>query len=138
MDAARVALAMTLLVGSVAIGQTAPPPAVPQGSPVAPSTLKLVPTSPTAADAALQALQTRPPLLVLDLEARGGGVPEAQAATINVVRGLRDLDVFQVLSADDVRQLLALFRSDKGDGDAVVAHAPGPADAVDVIFRIKR
>jgi hypothetical protein len=53
----------------------------------------------------------RPPLLVLDLEARGGGVPEAQAATINVLRGLRDLDVFQVLSADDVRQLLALERT---------------------------
>jgi len=49
--------------------------------------------------------------LVLDLEARGGGVPEAQAATISVVRGLRDLDVFQVLSADDVRQLLALERT---------------------------
>jgi PEGA domain len=65
----------------------------------------------TAADAALQAVQARPPLLVLDLEARGGGVPEAQAATINVVRGLRDLDVFQVLSADDVRQLLALERT---------------------------
>jgi hypothetical protein len=65
----------------------------------------------TAADAATQATQARPPLLVLDLEPRGGGGPEAQAATINVVRGLRDLDVFQVLSADDVRQLLALERT---------------------------
>jgi hypothetical protein len=48
---------------------------------------------------AAQTLQTWPPLLVLDLEARGGGVPEARAATINVVRGRRDLDVFQVLSS---------------------------------------
>jgi TolB-like protein len=109
-DAVRVALAVTLLAGGVAVGQTPPAAAVkpppPQAAP-APVTTK----STTAADAAVQATQTRPPLLVLDLEARGGGVPEAQAATINVVRGLRDLDVFQVLSADDVRQLLALERT---------------------------
>jgi len=104
-DAVRVALAVTLLLASAAAGQTSrtsPPPSPPQTMPL-PGT--------TAADAALQAVQARPPLLVLDLEARGGGVPEAQAATINVVRGLRDLDVFQVLSADDVRQLLALERT---------------------------
>ena len=111
MDAVRVVLAVTLLAAGAALGQApaqkgAPPPPPPQKSaPVAPA-----PGS-TAADAAAQALQTRPPLLVLDLEPRGGGIPEAQAATINVVRGLRDLDVFQVLSADDVRQLLALERT---------------------------
>ncbi len=77
---------------------------------MAPSPAKPAPGT-TAADAAAMSLQARPPLLVLDLEARGGGVPEAQAATISVVRGLRDLDVFQVLSADDVRQLLALERT---------------------------
>jgi hypothetical protein len=55
--------------------------------------------------------QQRPNLLVLDLEARGVGSPEAQAATGAVVRGLRQLDVFQVLSSDDVRQLLALERT---------------------------
>jgi PEGA domain len=55
--------------------------------------------------------QQRPNLLVLDLEPRGVGVPEAQAATGSVVRGLRQLDVFQVLSSDDVRQLLALERT---------------------------
>jgi len=48
---------------------------------------------------------------VLDLEPRGVGLPEAQAATGSVVRGLRQLDVFQVLSSDDVRQLLALERT---------------------------
>ncbi len=55
--------------------------------------------------------QPRPNLLVLDLEPRGVGMPEAQAATSSVVRGLRQLDVFQVLSSDDVRQLLALERT---------------------------
>ena len=55
--------------------------------------------------------QQRPNLLVLDLEPRGVGLPEAQAATGSVVRGLRQLEVFQVLSSDDVRQLLALERT---------------------------
>ncbi|MGZ6135635.1 MAG: hypothetical protein ACXWK9_14360, partial [Myxococcaceae bacterium] len=57
------------------------------------------------------AVEQRPNLLVLDLEARGIGLPEAQAATGSVVRGIRQLDVFQVLSSDDVRQLLALERT---------------------------
>jgi len=61
--------------------------------------------------ACVASAQTRPNLLVLDLEARGVGLPEAQAATGSVVRGLRQLDVFQVLSSDDVRQLLALERT---------------------------
>ena len=106
-DAVRVALATTLLAAAAALGQ-APAPAPVQKAP--PSAVSPG-ASTTAQDVAIQAGQTRPPLLVLDLEARGGGVPEAQAATINVVRGLRDLDVFQVLSADDVRQLLALERT---------------------------
>jgi TolB-like protein len=109
----RVVLALTLLAAGAATGQspsTAPgakgaPTVAPPAPPARP------PPGSTAADAAAQSVQTRPPLLVLDLEARGGGIPEAQAATINVVRGLRDLDVFQVLSADDVRQLLALERT---------------------------
>lgn len=57
------------------------------------------------------AVEQRPNLLVLDLEPRGVGLPEAQAATGSVVRGIRQLDVFQVLSSDDVRQLLALERT---------------------------
>ena len=57
------------------------------------------------------AADQRPNLLVLDLEPRGVGLPEAQAATGSVVRGLRQLEVFQVLSSDDVRQLLALERT---------------------------
>ena len=61
--------------------------------------------------ASASAAETRPNLLVLDLEPRGVGLPEAQAATGSVVRGLRQLDVFQVLSSDDVRQLLALERT---------------------------
>ncbi len=110
MDAFRVILAVTLLASGAARAQakTAPPPGP---TTLTPATTSHPQSATTAADAAAQAVQARPPLLVLDLEARGGGVPEAQAATINVVRGLRDLDVFQVLSADDVRQLLALERT---------------------------
>jgi hypothetical protein len=63
------------------------------------------------ASAAAMAADNRPNLLVLDLEPRGVGLPEAQAATGSVVRGLRQLEVFQVLSSDDVRQLLALERT---------------------------
>ncbi|HZX40219.1 MAG TPA: PEGA domain-containing protein [Myxococcaceae bacterium] len=63
------------------------------------------------ASSAAMAADSRPNLLVLDLEPRGVGLPEAQAATGSVVRGLRQLEVFQVLSSDDVRQLLALERT---------------------------
>jgi hypothetical protein len=63
------------------------------------------------ASSAAMAADNRPNLLVLDLEPRGVGLPEAQAATGSVVRGLRQLEVFQVLSSDDVRQLLALERT---------------------------
>ncbi len=63
------------------------------------------------ASSAAMAADNRPNLLVLDLEPRGVGLPESQAATGSVVRGLRQLEVFQVLSSDDVRQLLALERT---------------------------
>lgn len=53
----------------------------------------------------------KPPLVVLDLEAKGATALQAEAATQGVVRGIRDLDVFQVLSSQDVRQLLALERT---------------------------
>src|SRR5262245_36215442 len=53
----------------------------------------------------------RPVLVVMDLEARGSTPLQAEAATSSVVRGLRNLDVFQILSASDVRQLLAIERS---------------------------
>ena len=65
-------------------------------------------------------------LAVLDLEARGATPVQAHAVTMAIVRGLRQLDVFTVLSAEDVRQLLALERSRQllgggGDGDAMDA-----------------
>jgi TolB-like protein len=61
--------------------------------------------------AVLAAEPARPPLVVLDLEAKGATALQAEAATQGVVRGLRELDVFQVLSTADVRQLLAIDRS---------------------------
>src|SRR5690606_39241388 len=50
-------------------------------------------------------------LVVTDLEARGATELQATAATGSVLRGLRNLNAFQVLSADEVRQLLAIERS---------------------------
>ena len=41
---------------------------------------------------------SRPPLLVMQLESKGATDLEATAATQHVVRGLRELDVFSVLS----------------------------------------
>lgn len=61
--------------------------------------------------------EARPALLVLDLEAKGASTLQAQAATLGVVRGLRSLEVFQVLSADDARRLLALERSRAMEGE---------------------
>lgn len=52
----------------------------------------------------------RPTLAVFDLESHGADPLQAQAASQAVVRGLRDLDAFQVLSAEDVRQMLAIER----------------------------
>jgi TolB-like protein len=53
----------------------------------------------------------RPPLIVQDVEARAVTPLQAQAASASIARGLRELDVFQVLSSEDVRQLLAIERS---------------------------
>jgi TolB-like protein len=61
----------------------------------------------------------KPPLIVFELESKGASQLQAQAATQGVVRGLRELDVFQVLSSDDVRNLLAIDRTRQliGSGD---------------------
>lgn len=50
-------------------------------------------------------------LVVTDFEAQGATELQATAATGSVVRGLRNLNAFQVLSADEVRQLLAIERT---------------------------
>ncbi len=55
--------------------------------------------------------QERTSLVVTDFEALGATQLQAEAATGSVVRGLRNLNAFQVLSADEVRQLLAIDRS---------------------------
>jgi hypothetical protein len=49
--------------------------------------------------------------MVLELEPKGATPAQAEAATLSVARGLRELDVFSVLSSADVRQLLAIERS---------------------------
>lgn len=63
------------------------------------------------------AAEVRPPLLVMDFEARGASPLEAEAATRGATRGLRQLDVFQVLASEDIRQLLALERTRQLVGD---------------------
>jgi hypothetical protein len=57
------------------------------------------------------ATETKPPLMVLELDAKGASTLQAEAATLSVARGIRELDVFSVLSSADVRQLLAIERS---------------------------
>lgn len=55
--------------------------------------------------------EERTSLVVTDFEALGATPLQAEAATGSVVRGLRNLNAFQVLAADEVRQLLAIDRS---------------------------
>lgn len=82
-----------------------------QGTPI-----PLPPSAPTAEAAAevpataLQA-ERKPILLALDIDGKGVSALEAEAASQSVVRGLRELDVFDVLSAADVRELLAMERT---------------------------
>jgi TolB-like protein len=79
--------------------------------------------------------QVKPPLVVFDLEGKGASELQAQGSTQSVVRGLRELDVFQVLSADDVRNLLAIERTrqlfgKEGSGVAEMTHSIGARYAV--------
>ncbi len=79
--------------------------------------------------------QTRPPLMVLSIEPKGVAANQADAATVAVLRGLRELDVFQVLSAEDLRQLLAIERNRQlygveGSGIGDFAQAMGARHAV--------
>lgn len=55
--------------------------------------------------------EERPQLVVFSLEPKGANALEAEAATAAVARGVRQLDVFQVVTTDDIRQLLAIERS---------------------------
>ena len=95
----------------------------------------LLPSLVSAAEGGSAEAAQHPPLVVLDLAAQACGAPEAQAATLGVVRGLRQLDVFQVLSADDVRQLLALERNRQlfgaeGSGNLQLSRALGAQHTV--------
>ncbi len=51
-----------------------------------------------------------PSLVVFDLSSRGATTFEAQAASGAVARGLRELDAFNVLSSDDLREMLSIER----------------------------
>lgn len=63
-----------------------------------------------AALAAAQTEQPRPGLAVFDLKGIDTRPAEAQAALNAVVKGLRELDAFDVVSSDDLRQLLSIER----------------------------
>ncbi|MBX5482410.1 MAG: PEGA domain-containing protein [Myxococcaceae bacterium] len=94
----------------------------------------------------------RPTLAVMDLEAKGPPPLQVEAVTAGVVRGIRELDVFNVLAAEDVRQLLAIERSRQllggdasaklplvdvlGARDTVVGTVRGTADALTVELRL--
>src|SRR5262245_38611877 len=76
------------------------------------------------------AAENRPPLLVLDFDTKGGTPLEAEAATRGAARGLRQLDVFQVLTSEDIRQLLAIERSRQLVGAGTAAFLPGISSAL--------
>lgn len=121
------ALVVTVsLIASVSFAQTSPPassstqpaqnPAKDSGAAIplsqtGPQGAAATPVEgPTVPTEALEP-ERKPILLALDVEAKGVTPLQAEAATQAVVRGLRDLDVFDVLSAADVRQLLAMERN---------------------------
>ncbi len=79
----------------------------------------------------------RPPLMVFDFEAKGASALETDAARLAVLRGLRELDVFSVLSSDDLKQAVSLERTRQmfgveagGAGPGGVATALGAASSV--------
>lgn len=76
------------------------------------------------------AADARPPLLVLDFDTKGASPLEAEAATRNAARGLRALDVFQVLTSEDIRQLLAMERTRQLVGAAASSMIGGISGAL--------
>ncbi|MBL8957687.1 MAG: PEGA domain-containing protein [Myxococcaceae bacterium] len=74
--------------------------------------------------AAAQTDDVKPSLAVFDLKANDTRPAETAAALNAVVKGLRELDAFEVVSSDDLRQLLAIERQKQLlgiEGDATVA-----------------
>lgn len=60
----------------------------------------------------------RPVVAVIEFNAQGATELQLNAVALGVARGLRQLDVFQVLTAQDVTQLLAVERSRQLLGDS--------------------
>ncbi len=92
----------------------AAPAVSPSGTQVAPPPVAAPPAAaaaPSAPPAASVEVDRKPILLAFDLEGKGVGKLESEAASQAVVRGLRELEVFEVMSAADVRQLLAIERT---------------------------
>ena len=73
-------------------------------------TCLVAPAAALGAETPSGAADSRPVLAVLDFQPRGADALQAEAATLGAVRGLRQLDVFQVLASEDVKQLLAIER----------------------------
>src|SRR5438046_3166965 len=69
------------------------------------------------------AAEDKPVIAVFDLEAKGASPRESQACTLAVIRGLRELDVFSVISSDDVRKLLDIERARAIAGDESASSA---------------
>ena len=103
-----------------------PPPEAP-----APATAMPGPSAPAPAPANRPAdVDRKPTLITFDVEAKGVSELEAEAASQAVTKGLRDLDVFEVISAADVRQLLAIERTRQLLGTEVQAGSFGDLSRV--------
>lgn len=76
--------------------------------------------------AAAQTDDAKPSIAVFDLKGNDTKPAETAAALNAVVKGLRELDAFEVLSSDDLRQLLAIERQKQMlgvEGDPTVSAA---------------
>lgn len=79
-----------------------------------------------------QTEQSKPGLAVFDMRGIDTRPTEAAAATNAVVKGLRELDAFDVLSSDDLRQLLSIERQKQMLGVESDANASASVQALGV------
>ena len=69
--------------------------------------------------------EQRPPIAVFDLKGVSTPPMAAEAASIAMVRGLRELEAFEVMSADDLRSLISIDRQRQLQGVEAPALAAG-------------
>lgn len=92
---------------------------------VSSSTVRLLALACAALSGAALADEQRPPIAVFDLKGISTPPMAAEAASIAMVRGLRELEAFEVMSADDLRSLISIDRQRQLQGVESPALAAG-------------